>query len=228
MPLSFNSSAILSGHHGYQSGQGRGQASQDQRVHEPKGSSALDWWHVMWFAAFGRVGCHVQSDDAARDSRQKVLMCSIFFWGGGGGWLPCAARGPRAPHPVRAVRRAHGRADATPSAARSGAAPTAAINGVAVCLLPGSDIAGSGVQFSLQNIGKLVVPALGGMVIDYLGDKVVLGFQIVILACGFFAILTAIMGYQASLKHVQELAVGEPAKSMVPEERSTYTIRLCS
>ena len=105
----------------------------------------------------------------------------------------------------------------------TGAAPTAAINGVAVCLLPGSDIAGSGVQFSLQNIGKLVVPALGGMVIDYLGDKVVLGFQIVILACGFFAILTAIMGYQASLKHAQELAVGEPAKSMVPEERSTYT-----
>jgi hypothetical protein len=38
--------------------------------------------------------------------------------------------------------------------------------------MPGSSIAGSGLQFSFQNTGRLIIPALGGMVIETLGDKV--------------------------------------------------------
>jgi hypothetical protein len=54
----------------------------------------------------------------------------------------------------------------------TGAAPTATINGTAVSLIPKTSIAGSGVQFSFQNTGRLLIPAIGGLVIDLLGDKV--------------------------------------------------------
>jgi len=43
---------------------------------------------------------------------------------------------------------------------------------VKVSLMPGSSIAGSGIQFSMQNTGRLIIPALGGVVIEALGDKV--------------------------------------------------------
>ena len=38
--------------------------------------------------------------------------------------------------------------------------------------MPGSSIAGSGLQFAMQNTGKLIIPALGGVVIEALGGKV--------------------------------------------------------
>lgn len=81
-----------------------------------------------------------------------------------------------------------------------GAAPTATINGTAVSLLPGVSIAGSGVQFSLQNMGRLVIPAVGGVVIDNLG-KVVLGFQLVILSSCVVALLLAFAAYRVTLGH---------------------------
>jgi hypothetical protein len=56
----------------------------------------------------------------------------------------------------------------------TGAAPTATINGTAVSLIPKTSIAGSGVQFSFQNTGRLLIPAIGGLVIDLLGDKVMI------------------------------------------------------
>jgi hypothetical protein len=51
-----------------------------------------------------------------------------------------------------------------------GAAPTAAINGIAVGIAP-PDAAhyASGVQFAAQNLAKLVVPSVGGLVIDRVG-----------------------------------------------------------
>ena len=86
---------------------------------------------------------------------------------------------------------------------------------MAVCLLPGSSnsIAGSGIQFSLQNIGKLVIPAVGGMVIDYLGDKVVLGFHIVVLSCGFLAVATSTAAYQAALRRERDIAILLPKEA---------------
>ena len=63
-----------------------------------------------------------------------------------------------------------------------GAVPTAGINGVCVAMLPGAAHAGSGVQFALQNSGKIVLPILGGLVIDRAG--VVAGFGgVVVVGC---------------------------------------------
>jgi len=53
-----------------------------------------------------------------------------------------------------------------------GAAPTATINGTAVSLMPELSVAGSGLQFAIQNVGKLVIPALGGVVLEIMNDTV--------------------------------------------------------
>ena len=52
----------------------------------------------------------------------------------------------------------------------AGAAPTAAINGIALAAAP-PDAAtyASGIQFSVQNGAKLLVPLVGGAVIDGVG-----------------------------------------------------------
>jgi len=82
----------------------------------------------------------------------------------------------------------------------AGAAPTATINGTAVSLMPGSSIAGSGIQFSMQNTGRLIIPAIGGVVIEALGDKVVLGFQLVLICAGILGLVTSAVGYRIALQ----------------------------
>ena len=61
-----------------------------------------------------------------------------------------------------------------------GSAPTAAINGIAVAIPP-PDAAhyASGMQFAAQNLAKLVVPSVGGLVIDRIG--LLAGFDAVLL-----------------------------------------------
>ena len=65
-----------------------------------------------------------------------------------------------------------------------GSAPTAAINGIAVAIPP-PDAAhyASGMQFAAQNLAKLVVPSVGGLVIDRVG-----------LLSGFNAVLVVTAG----------------------------------
>jgi len=53
-----------------------------------------------------------------------------------------------------------------------GAAPTATINGTAVSLMPELSVAGSGLQFAIQNVGKLVIPAVGGVVLEIMNHTV--------------------------------------------------------
>lgn len=103
----------------------------------------------------------------------------------------------------------------------AGAAPTATINGTAVSLLPKTSIAGSGVQFSFQNTGRLIIPAIGGVLIDLLGDKVVLGFQLVLLIAGGVAIIFASAGYREALKR-EKLNLTNVAPSS-SEQSNSYT-----
>ncbi|CAE7024844.1 unnamed protein product [Symbiodinium natans] len=50
-----------------------------------------------------------------------------------------------------------------------GAAPTAAINGIAVSCVPEAKHFASAAQFAAQNLAKLLIPLLGGVVIDHIG-----------------------------------------------------------
>jgi hypothetical protein len=38
--------------------------------------------------------------------------------------------------------------------------------------MPELSVAGSGLQFAIQNVGKLVIPAVGGVVLEVMNDKV--------------------------------------------------------
>eukprot|EP00615_Pteridomonas_danica_P012260 CAMPEP_0114340450 /NCGR_PEP_ID=MMETSP0101-20121206/8383_1 /TAXON_ID=38822 ORGANISM="Pteridomonas danica, Strain PT" /NCGR_SAMPLE_ID=MMETSP0101 /ASSEMBLY_ACC=CAM_ASM_000211 /LENGTH=580 /DNA_ID=CAMNT_0001473713 /DNA_START=142 /DNA_END=1885 /DNA_ORIENTATION=+ len=98
----------------------------------------------------------------------------------------------------------------------TGAAPVATINGTAVSLLPKTSIAGSGIQFSFQNTGRLIIPAIGGMVIDLLGDNIVLGFQIVLLLAGSVAIMAAAAGYREAVKRENKGERFEPPSDNEP------------
>ena len=50
-----------------------------------------------------------------------------------------------------------------------GAAPTAAMNGICVSCVPEAKHFASAAQFAAQNLAKLLIPILGGYVIDHLG-----------------------------------------------------------
>lgn len=55
-------------------------------------------------------------------------------------------------------------------------------------------------QFSLQNVGRLVIPAVGGVVIDALGDEVVLGFHLVLCAAGASACIASAIAYKIAMQ----------------------------
>ncbi|CAJ1454851.1 unnamed protein product [Effrenium voratum] len=59
-----------------------------------------------------------------------------------------------------------------------GAAPTAAINGIAVSCVPEAKHFASAAQFAAQNLAKLLIPLIGGIVIDHLG--LMRGYHLVI------------------------------------------------
>ena len=83
----------------------------------------------------------------------------------------------------------------------AGAAPTAAINGIALAAAP-PDAAtyASGIQFSVQNGAKLLVPLVGGAVIDGVG--LLPGFDSVLLASAVGYFLCAIAAKRAAERHV--------------------------
>lgn len=87
-----------------------------------------------------------------------------------------------------------------------GSAPAAAINGIAVSVLPGATIAGSGLQFSIQNAGKLIIPSVGGYLIDIIGGRVVLGFHVVLIACHVASIGVGYMAW----REAKQAAEGAP------------------
>lgn len=89
-----------------------------------------------------------------------------------------------------------------------GGMPSAAVNGIAVSLTPASHLA-SGMQFFVQNTAKLIVPQIGGVMVDLLGVK--LGVCLVINCTLFIALIVSYFGkrevdnnkeYQASEEEV--------------------------
>lgn len=76
-----------------------------------------------------------------------------------------------------------------------GGAPTPAINGIAVSLLPEATHAGSGIQFALQNLGKVIIPSLGGVIIDWMGD-VVAGFNVTLCVFGGASALSSYLAWR--------------------------------
>ena len=82
----------------------------------------------------------------------------------------------------------------------AGAAPTAAINGIVLAAAPpDASVYASGIQFAVQNGAKLLVPLIGGAVIDAAG--LLPGFDAVLLfsACGY--LVCAIAAKRAADKH---------------------------
>ncbi|KAH8056368.1 hypothetical protein JL722_7677 [Aureococcus anophagefferens] len=82
----------------------------------------------------------------------------------------------------------------------AGAAPTAAINGIVLAAAPpDASVYASGIQFAVQNGAKLLVPLVGGAVIDAAG--LLPGFDAVLLfsACGY--LVCAIAAKRAADKH---------------------------
>jgi len=79
-----------------------------------------------------------------------------------------------------------------------GAAPTAAINGVAVSAVPGASHFASGAQFAAQNLAKLVVPALGGAIIDRVG--LIRGYNLVTIGVVALYALSAWLAYREALR----------------------------
>ena len=76
-----------------------------------------------------------------------------------------------------------------------GGAPTPAINGIAVSLLPEATHAGSGIQFALQNLGKVIIPSLGGVIIDWMGE-VVAGFNVTLCLFGAASALSSYLAWR--------------------------------
>eukprot|EP00434_Breviolum_minutum_P007023 symbB.v1.2.006196.t1/scaffold355.1/size243294/6 len=84
-----------------------------------------------------------------------------------------------------------------------GAAPTAAINGIAVSCVPEAKHFASATQFAAQNLAKLLIPVLGGVVIDHLG--LVKGYHAVTIgALVCYAITASIAFLQAKAQHKDE------------------------
>ena len=82
----------------------------------------------------------------------------------------------------------------------AGAAPTAAINGIVLAAAPpDASVYASGIQFAVQNGAKLLVPLVGGAVIDAAG--LLPGFDAVLLfsACGY--LVCAVAAKRAADKH---------------------------
>ena len=87
-----------------------------------------------------------------------------------------------------------------------GAAPTAALNGVAIAVAP-ADAAhyASGVQFATQNLAKLVVPIVGGRLID--ATDLMFGFDATLLVtCGSYLAFSI-----AALRAARRAAAGSDA-----------------
>lgn len=85
-----------------------------------------------------------------------------------------------------------------------GAAPTAAINRIAVSCVPEAKHFASATQFAMQNLAKLLIPLLGGVVIDHLG--LVKGYHVVTIgALVFYAIAASFAFLQAKAQHKDEL-----------------------
>lgn len=74
-----------------------------------------------------------------------------------------------------------------------GSSPTAAIGGIAVSTTSQGTYAGSGIQYALQNTGKIIIPTLGGVLVDSLG--ITAGFEIMLCVGSGSAVVTAMLGY---------------------------------
>ncbi|CAK9055441.1 unnamed protein product [Durusdinium trenchii] len=80
-----------------------------------------------------------------------------------------------------------------------GAAPTAAINGIAVSCVPEAKHFASATQFAAQNLAKLLIPLVGGIVIDHLG--LVRGYHVVTVgALLCYAVSSLIAFFQAKAR----------------------------
>ncbi|KAH8076888.1 hypothetical protein JL721_920 [Aureococcus anophagefferens] len=92
----------------------------------------------------------------------------------------------------------------------AGAAPTAAINGIVLAAAPpDASVYASGIQFAVQNGAKLLVPLVGGAVIDAAG--LLPGFDAVLLfsACGY--LLDARGDFERFGKRLDEISARSPA-----------------
>merc|ERR1712129_447197 len=88
-----------------------------------------------------------------------------------------------------------------------GAAPTAAINGIAVSVVPNVSHSASGAQFASQNLAKLMVPALGGVVMDQVG--LVQGYHgVLIFIISLYAVF-AILAYKEAVRQQTSTPVQE-------------------
>eukprot|EP00439_Symbiodinium_sp_Y106_P063062 s251_g9.t1 len=83
-----------------------------------------------------------------------------------------------------------------------GAAPTAAINGIAVSCVPEAKHFASATQFAAQNLAKLLIPLLGGAVIDRIG--LVRGYHTVTIGALIFYALAACTAYLQAARQDDE------------------------
>eukprot|EP00617_Octactis_speculum_P007094 CAMPEP_0185775772 /NCGR_PEP_ID=MMETSP1174-20130828/83250_1 /TAXON_ID=35687 /ORGANISM="Dictyocha speculum, Strain CCMP1381" /LENGTH=342 /DNA_ID=CAMNT_0028463453 /DNA_START=506 /DNA_END=1534 /DNA_ORIENTATION=- len=77
-----------------------------------------------------------------------------------------------------------------------GSLPTASVNGIAVSITSKGTVVGSGIQYAISNMGKVVIPPIGGALIDQIG--ITRGFEITLCIGSFAAIATAFLGYRAA------------------------------
>lgn len=75
-----------------------------------------------------------------------------------------------------------------------GSFPTAAVVGVAMSAVPGTAHYASGIQFFSANIARLIIPWLGGFVIDVTG--LIAGFSTVLMACTVIYTCVVLLGYR--------------------------------
>ncbi|CAE7922421.1 unnamed protein product [Symbiodinium sp. KB8] len=83
-----------------------------------------------------------------------------------------------------------------------GAAPTAAINGIAVSCVPEAKHFASAAQFAAQNLAKLLIPLLGGAVIDRIG--LVRGYHTVTIGALIFYAMAACTAYLQAARQDDE------------------------
>lgn len=77
-----------------------------------------------------------------------------------------------------------------------GTMPASAINGVAVSAVPHAAHFASGLQFSIQNLGKLLIPQVGGFVVHFVGIES--GFFRVLGFLGVVNVITSYLGYRVA------------------------------
>lgn len=73
------------------------------------------------------------------------------------------------------------------------AVPTAALNGIAVSVVPSASHYASGLMFGGLHISKMIVPGIGGIVIDSIG--LTNGFSAVIVAVGAIMMIASFFAY---------------------------------